>query len=81
MEVLGKSYIVEHCIAFFHTEADKLAYTIYVTDALKMIAENTAKQYGGTAPAYRFADRYKKPETRTAEEIITKMRKKLNGHF
>lgn len=72
---------MEHCIAFFHTEADRLAYTIYVTDALKMIAENAAKQYGGTAPARRFADRYKKEETRTAEEIIAGMRKKLDGHI
>lgn len=64
-----------------HSKAEKRAYMNYVTDALKMIAENTAKQYGGTAPACRFAERYKKPETRTAEEIIEKMRKKLNGHF
>ena len=33
--------MIEHCISFFQKENREKAYRIYVTDALKAIAENT----------------------------------------
>lgn len=57
------------------------AYRIYVTDALKVVAENTAKFVGGASPKRRYADLFMKPvqEERSADEIINSIKAKLEG--
>lgn len=59
--------------------AKEEAYRIYVTQSLKLIAENTAKQVGGGYIKASYADLiHPKPEeTRTADEIIAHMKEKL----
>lgn len=50
-----------------------MAYRIYVTECLRMITENTAKQRGGSYINKPFADvigNNKPKDERTAEEII-----------
>lgn len=55
------------------------AYRVYVTDALKMIGENTARYAGGGYLKVRFADLIdpKPAETRTPEQIIEHMKQKI----
>lgn len=55
------------------------AYRIYVTDALKIIGENTARYAGGSYMKIRYFDieEPKPRETRTPEEIITHMKQKI----
>lgn len=50
----------------------------YLSDALKNIAENTAKYSGGNYPTDRYADRVKprKVDSRTGEEIAVDVIKK-----
>ncbi len=52
---------------------------MYVTDALRMICENTARYAGGGYPKARWADiiRPPKEETRTAEEVINHMKSRI----
>lgn len=47
------------------------AYRIYVTDALRVVAENTAQYVGGNYIKARYADMIepKKQDNRTCEEI------------
>lgn len=47
------------------------AYRIYVTDAMKIVAENTAWYVGGSYMRARYADMIepKKQDNRTCEEI------------
>lgn len=54
---------------------------MYVTDALKLIAENTAKMGGGSYVKARYYDvlHPKPPETRTADEVIAQIANKLKG--
>lgn len=54
---------------------------MYVTDALRLIAENTAKYAGGSYLKVRYHDvLHPKPEeTRTAEEIIAHVVSGLKG--
>ena len=54
-------------------------YRIYVTDSLKMIAENTAIPNGGKVFSKRYAEfTEKKPEeTRSSDEIIDSIQGKL----
>lgn len=55
------------------------AYRIYVTDALKIIGENTAKYAGGSYMKIRYLDieEPRPKETRTSEEIIAHMKQKI----
>ena len=55
------------------------AYRVYVTDALKAITENTAKYAGGSYIKARYLDLedQKPEETRTPDEIISKMKMKI----
>lgn len=78
---MGISYVIERYIAYFHKEQQEKAYHIYVTDCLRVITENTAKQGGGSYIKLRYADVIEphKEETRTAEEIITSLKEKLRG--
>jgi hypothetical protein len=52
---------------------------VYVSDALKCVAENTAKYGGGGYIKQRYADiiHPKPEETRTGDEIIEHMKEKL----
>ena len=52
-----------------------MAYRVYVTDALRLIAENTAKFVGGNILNMRYLDTIrpetqKVEETKSAEEIV-----------
>ena len=79
MEIVGIGYVIEHYIAFFQKEQKEKAYKVYITDALKIIAENTAKANGGSYLTARYAELIepKKEETRTAVEIINVLKEKL----
>jgi len=54
------------------------AYRIYVTDALKVLTENSAGMVShGKAMSMRFIDIFNPPEERTGEDIIEMMKNKL----
>ena len=63
------------CISLFQKKITNL----YFADCLKTISENTAKQSGGGYITNRLVDLLEpKPQsTKTKEEIIEKIRKKL----
>lgn len=58
---------MDHCITFFRKQNNELAYRIYITDALKAIAENTQKMFGGSSMQKRFAEIIRPKDT--AEDI------------
>ena len=76
---MGIGYVIEHYIAFFKKEQQEKAYKVYVTDALRIITENTAKANGGSYLQARYADMIepRKEETRTANEVIIDLKEKL----
>lgn len=55
------------------------AYRVYVTNALKAIAENTARYVGGGYIKARYADLIEPnpEETRTPEQIVDRMKEKI----
>ena len=81
LDLFGKGYVVEHCIAFLQRQKkhDELMY--YVTDALMCITQNTANMAGGKALQKRFHEilNPEPEETRTAEDIINSIKEKLGG--
>ena len=72
----------EHCISAFLKRQDEKAYKSYITDALKIITENTAKSVGGSMLTMRYCDIIdrSKPQDdeKTADEIIENIRYKLS---
>lgn len=67
--------------ALIKRDAEESTLRLYATDALKLIAENTAKFSGGNYMKLRWADIINPPkkESRTADEIIEHMKKRLEG--
>ena len=76
---MGIGYVIEHYIAFFKKEQHEKAYKSYVTDALRIITENTAKANGGRYLQARYAEMIEplKEEKRTANEVIIDLKEKL----
>lgn len=67
---------MRYCLAKYKDRQDRLVYRVYVTDALRIIAENTAKNVGGSYLQARYADFVvpQKEETRTSDEVIAHMK-------
>ena len=59
-------------MARLNERAKTEAYRIYVTDALRIVAENTARYAGGNYIKARYADMIepKKQDNRTGDEIV-----------
>lgn len=74
LDLFGSGYVIDHCISVFSTKQEEMLYRIYLTDALKVISENTAKmvQEGKYLPK-RYADliekKNRKEDERTGDEI------------
>jgi hypothetical protein len=81
LDLFGKGYVVDHCIAFFQKQKRQEELEYYITDTLMYIAQNTANISGGKVPKNRFYEimNRKPEETRTAQDIINNIKRKLGG--
>lgn len=72
---------MRYVMARYEVYQRELAYRIYVTDALRIISENTARFGGGGYVKARFADIVNpKPEDpRTHDEVVEHIRGKLRN--
>ena len=94
MKVLGRGYVIEHCISSLKLYYEEKNFRIYVTDALMAIAENTTHLIGqggvvdyGKSISQRWIDimnpqtQKKEPEDdRPSEEIAADIWKRIRGH-
>lgn len=78
--------MLDHCNNYLRQKYEKRAYDVYVTDALKVIADNTAKTAhgGGYSIRNRFAEmvRIDKQSVKRADDagnIINRIKGKLNA--
>jgi hypothetical protein len=71
--------VIDHCVSALKSKRDDELFRVYVTDALKSIAGNTARFNGGTEMNTRFKDILDPPEEddRTPDEIICSISEKL----
>lgn len=69
LEIIGREYIMQHCVAYMEQKMDERRYRAYITDALMAIAENTARFNGGKTMTGRWNDAYKPVDTRSGDEI------------
>lgn len=71
---------MDYCMALLRNQNRETAFMVYVTDALKAIAENTAKFAGGAYMQKRFADYLvpAAPPPKSAD-IIRRFKNKFEG--
>jgi len=55
------------------------SFKLFVTDAIKLCAENSANLAGGSVMTVRWDDLFKPQEQRDAEAIINSIKNKING--
>ena len=83
--MLGKPYILDHCVNHLKKSSEETALKVYITDALKAVAENTGRFVkGGMTMRRRFADvinnvpeESKEDSQKRADDIIARMKNKL----
>ena len=57
LELFGRRYVIDHCISQLKKFSEDEIFRIYITDALKAIANNTGKlTSGGVGMAKRFSE-------------------------
>lgn len=88
--MLGREYVIDHCVSRLNLEAEEQLYRTYITDSLKIIMENTARlvKEGKVIPS-RYVDilnSMKNPdpqnvveEQKSADMIISNIKNKLNA--
>lgn len=85
VDMLGSGYVMDHCMSAFKYRQEEKLYRVYVTDALKAIADNTRRYAGGYNLTSRFFDWVYKDKPKgnkreeTADEIILRIKQKIEG--
>lgn len=74
--MLGRTYVIDHCINVINARLQKEQLDIYLTDCLLAIARHT-----GVDTDLRYYDilHPQKEEGRDAEEIKDDLKRKING--
>lgn len=86
INICGKGYIIEHYVSFLRLEAKEKSYQTYVTDALRVIANNSAHKKDDVIINSRWIeliDNVQKEapeEEKTAEEVIDNIFSKLEKY-
>lgn len=80
LDLIGKGYIVDHCVSLFENRAKERLFQIYITDTLKCLNDNVAKVFGGATLKMRYYDLLesgKKTESeKTGDEIALEIIRK-----
>lgn len=87
LDLLGKGYVIDHCISLFKNKQKDEIYRMYVTDALYSICNMTGKRYGATSDIIKkkysdivsFDSKKKQKKEETEEEIIQRIKMKLGA--
>lgn len=75
LELMGRGYVIEHCISTFNNIQELKMYRIYSTEMLRVIARTQ-----GAEVTVKYADlieREYKQEEQDPDEIVSKIRGKL----
>lgn len=81
LNLYGRRYVIEHCVSEYLKRREERLYRIYITDALKAIAENTTHYQGagemfdyGSSLTARWIDVLEpqiiEEDNRSCEEIV-----------
>lgn len=77
VEMIGMGYVIEHCISHFLELKQEESYRAYITEALRILTENTAKYSGGSYLKKSYSEIFSKKEEKkekTAKEIKSRIK-------
>lgn len=86
MDLLGRKYIIDHCVLYLNKKSKEEAFNTYVTDALNAIANNTGYMVkNGMRMSKRFIDLFvnsdveigEQDNEKKAEEIKSRIKQRL----
>lgn len=77
MEIHGRGYVVDHCVAAYMRDLEEARYRAYVTDALMSIAQNTCNFAGGSTMSGRWYQGGRPRDDRDGDEIVLDIVTKL----
>ena len=86
LELLGKSYIIDHCYNYLKESSEETALKVYITDAIKAVVENTERlTKDGVVMKKRYIElitdvpneKQAEDNDKRAKEIIARMKSKL----
>lgn len=87
VEFFGDEYIMQYMLLRYRNESKEKVYKAYVTDTLKVIAENTARYAGGSTIKKRYIDiseeeknEPQKPQ-KSAEKVKNYLLEKMKKDF
>lgn len=71
IELMGAGYVVDYCVSRYKHKQEEKQYRVYITDALMVIANNTARAFGGSTVTMRYLDiiQPQEPDPRTGDDI------------
>lgn len=69
IELMGSGYVVDYCVSRYKHKQEEKQYRVYIADALMVIANNTARMFGGSTVNMRYLDIIKPQDTRTGDDI------------
>lgn len=85
LDLFGRGYVIEHCMSLFKKRQEEKAYKIYMSDVGFALVNYVGKLYGAKENIIgrRFIEILEPPkdekEEETEEQIIARIRKKLEG--
>ena len=76
---------MHYCRARLDADLEAYAFSVYVTDALKALAENTCRRVGGSTMRMRWTEMLERSRqgapAQTAEEIAAEVMKRADLRF
>ena len=80
LEIIGRGYVIDHCVSLFNSRTRERLYREYVTTTLKVLNDNFAKQFGGNVMSMNYSDLFvsDNEDTRTGDEIARDIIKRAN---
>lgn len=79
LELLGRRYVIDHAVASYNERQKREVLHIYITDALKVIAENTARFAGGNVINVRYHDILHPKPIQSAADVRERIKAKFRG--
>ena len=73
--------MIDHCVAAYRQENERMLTLVYVTDGLKLLNDNVVHAIGGNTLNMRYFDlisgQTEPEETRSSDDIINSIKEKL----
>lgn len=73
--------MVDYCVSRFRHKQEEKLYRTYITDALMVVANNTAHAFGGNRIEKRYADFFEPQDERTGTEIAVDVMRRAGLTF